>query len=90
VASDVGGLAETVVDGVTGLHVPARAPHRIAAALATLLARADLRRRLGYAGARRAQRYGWRRVAGETYDALAELVCSPSYVAIRRTAKARS
>jgi glycosyltransferase involved in cell wall biosynthesis len=90
VASDVGGLGETVVDGVTGLHVPARAPHRIAAALATLLASAGFRRRLGEAGVRRAQRYGWRRVAGETYDALAELVCTPSYVAIRRAANARS
>jgi glycosyltransferase involved in cell wall biosynthesis len=90
VASDVGGLAETVTDGVTGLRVPARAPHRIAAALATLLASAGFRRRLGDAGARRAQRYGWRRVAGETYDALAELVCTPSYVAVRRAANARS
>ena len=36
VASAVGGLIDTVVDGVTGLHVPPRVPDRIAEAIAAL------------------------------------------------------
>ncbi len=64
VATSVGGLVDTVVDGVTGLHVPPRDPGRIAEALRRLLADEALRRRLGQAGARRvAERYSWQRVA---------------------------
>jgi D-inositol-3-phosphate glycosyltransferase len=74
VASAVGGLVDTVVNGVTGVHVPPRRPDRIAAALRELLADPARRRALGTAGARRAARlYGWDRVAGSTlavYEAL--------------------
>jgi D-inositol-3-phosphate glycosyltransferase len=70
VASHVGGLAETVIDGVTGFHVPPRAPDRIATAIDTLLDDAPMRRRMGKAGAQRARRYGWPRIARETYDVL--------------------
>src|SRR3954451_5627433 len=38
VASAVGGMIDTVVDGVTGRHVPPRDPHRLAAVLRELLA----------------------------------------------------
>jgi glycosyltransferase involved in cell wall biosynthesis len=64
VGSAVGGLLDTVVDDVTGVHVPPRRPDRIAAALRELLADEDRRSRLGRAGAERARsRYGWGRVA---------------------------
>jgi glycosyltransferase involved in cell wall biosynthesis len=67
VASTVGGLIDTVVDGVTGLHVPPRRPDRVAAALRRLLGDDDLRRSLGEAGVRRArERYTWDAVAGAT------------------------
>ncbi|TDN90690.1 glycosyltransferase [Microbacterium sp. BK668] len=67
VAAAVGGLIDTVVDGVTGLHVPPRDPSAIADAVETLLADADLRASLGAAGvARTARRYTWTRVAAET------------------------
>jgi glycosyltransferase involved in cell wall biosynthesis len=72
VASSVGGLIDTVVDGVTGIHVPPRRPRPIAEALTTLLADAELRARLGAAGAERVRgRYGWRRVAAATLAAYA-------------------
>ncbi|HEY8584188.1 MAG TPA: glycosyltransferase [Capillimicrobium sp.] len=75
VASAVGGLIDTVVDGVTGVHVPPRRPDRLAAALHRLLTDDERREALGRAGARRARsRYGWDRVAGATlnaYEALA-------------------
>jgi D-inositol-3-phosphate glycosyltransferase len=67
VASAVGGLCDTVVDGVTGLHVPPRCPDALAAALRRLFSDDALRRRLGRAGAERARaRYGWDHVARAT------------------------
>jgi D-inositol-3-phosphate glycosyltransferase len=69
VASAVGGLIDTVVDGVTGLHVPPRSPERVAAAIRRLLSDARLRASLGRAGAARARsRYSWDRIAGSTLD----------------------
>ncbi|MCU1460860.1 MAG: glycosyl transferase, group 1 [Acidimicrobiales bacterium] len=69
VASAVGGLVDTVVDGVTGVQVPARSPARLAAALRRLLAEPERRSQLGLAGAARARRrYGWGRVAASTLD----------------------
>jgi D-inositol-3-phosphate glycosyltransferase len=68
VASHVGGLAETVQDGVTGLHVPPRRPDRIADAVSRLVAEPEWRRRMGAAGVSRARRYGWDRIAAETLE----------------------
>lgn len=66
-ATAVGGLVDTVVDGVTGLHVPPRCPDAIARALSHLASRADLRASMGAAGADRARsRYGWDAVARRT------------------------
>jgi len=75
VASAVGGLVDSVVDGVTGVHVPARRPKLLAAAAAELLADPERRASLGAAGARRARRrYGWDRIAGSTMEAYAGLL----------------
>jgi len=69
VASSVGGLIDTVVDGVTGLHVPPRSPDRVAEAVSALLASPQLRARLGAAGAERVRsRYSWARVADATLN----------------------
>jgi glycosyltransferase involved in cell wall biosynthesis len=70
VATAVGGLVDTVVDGKTGLHVPPRNPTAIARAISRLLGDPLLRARLGRAGAHRAEaRYGWQRIAQLTVDA---------------------
>jgi glycosyltransferase involved in cell wall biosynthesis len=75
VASAVGGLIDTVVDGVTGVHVPPRRPDRLAVVLRRLLADPVLRDELGRAGARRARaRYGWDRVARSTLQSYRALV----------------
>jgi glycosyltransferase involved in cell wall biosynthesis len=50
VASDVGGVAEAVVDGTTGLLVPSGDPSALADALQRLLRDAELRRSFGAAG----------------------------------------
>ena len=57
VASDVGGLRDTVLPGVTGLRVPPGDPGALAAALDRLLDDPGLRRRMGEAGRERARRY---------------------------------
>ena len=60
----VGGLVDTIVHGETGLHVPPRRPDMVVAAARQMLADADMRKRLGRAGARRARdRFGWDAVA---------------------------
>lgn len=66
VVTPVGGLTDTVVDGVTGLHVPPD-PNRLCRALHELLASPYRRGSLGAAGRDRARsRYTWHRVAAET------------------------
>ena len=84
VASAVGGLCDTVVDGVTGLHVPPRRPDALAATLGRLLDDDALRHRLGQAGAERARaRYGWDHVARATMAVYRD-VMSPSLLASTR------
>jgi len=66
VASSVGGLLDTVIDGVTGIQVPPRRPDRLAAALRELLADPRRRARLGTQGRQSVEaRYAWPLVAAE-------------------------
>ncbi|HEY0532193.1 MAG TPA: glycosyltransferase [Actinoplanes sp.] len=75
VASAVGGLTDTVVDGVTGDLVPPRDPRSLSVALRHLLG--DDMRRVAYRAAavdRAAYAYSWPRIAarlGEVYESLA-------------------
>jgi glycosyltransferase involved in cell wall biosynthesis len=83
VASAVGGLVDTVVHGVTGIHVPPRSPDELARALRGLLADPQLCRRLGRTGAQRARsRYSWARVARSTLESYCE-VLEPAPAATR-------
>jgi glycosyltransferase involved in cell wall biosynthesis len=67
VASAVGGLLDTVVDGLTGKLVPPRKPRALAATLHHLLSHPTLLEQFGAAGRdRAASRYSWERVAAET------------------------
>jgi glycosyltransferase involved in cell wall biosynthesis len=54
VVTAVGGIAEQVIDGGTGLFVPQRDPEAMAAAMLELARRPELRRRLGQGGRQRA------------------------------------
>jgi glycosyltransferase involved in cell wall biosynthesis len=75
VASAVGGQTDSVVHGVTGVHVPPRDPAALARAVLTLLADPARRAELGAAGARRAaHRYGFRRIAASTRGVYGRLV----------------
>jgi glycosyltransferase involved in cell wall biosynthesis len=67
VASAVGGLTDTVIDGVTGVLVPPRRPDRMAAALRKVLSDHNLRLSFRSAALDRARcRYAWDRIAAET------------------------
>ncbi|KOX31063.1 glycosyl transferase [Saccharothrix sp. NRRL B-16348] len=67
VASAVGGLTDTVVDGVTGVLVPPRDPSALARALNSLLVDQARREACGLAGLDRVGvRYTWSRIAEDT------------------------
>jgi glycosyltransferase involved in cell wall biosynthesis len=67
VATAVGGLTDTVVNGVTGLHVPPRQRDQLTGALRSLLGDPVRRKVFGAAGRDRAcSRYSWQRVTAET------------------------
>lgn len=69
VASAVGGLLDLVVDGETGLLVPAGHVAALRAAIERLLGDRELRRRMGEAGRRRAaDGFSWERVTRETVE----------------------
>jgi glycosyltransferase involved in cell wall biosynthesis len=72
VATAVGGLVDSVLDGVTGALVPPRDVDRLADELRTLLEDPARRARLGRAGVQRARsRYDWATVAHDTVRAYA-------------------
>jgi D-inositol-3-phosphate glycosyltransferase len=74
VTTAVGGLVDSVIHGVTGVHVPPRDVGALACALNTLLADAEHRHELGRAGATRAHsRYDWHTIARETARAYADI-----------------
>jgi type III pantothenate kinase len=74
VAAAVGGMIDTVVDGVTGVHAPPRDPDRLAEILRKVLADAPARDAWGRAGVQRARRlYDWNRIAAATLDVYAGL-----------------
>jgi glycosyltransferase involved in cell wall biosynthesis len=66
VASSVGGLIDSVVDGVTGRHVPPRDAAAVAEAIRALLLDEPGRHQLGVNGRTRAARYAWSRIAADT------------------------
>lgn len=74
IGSAVGGITFTIMDGETGYLVPPREPEALAARLADLLARPEVRERMGRAArARVERRFTWRHVAVHTaalYEAM--------------------
>jgi glycosyltransferase involved in cell wall biosynthesis/phosphoheptose isomerase len=85
VASAVGGMIDTVLDGVTGVQVAPRDPERLAEALAGLLGDPERRAAYGRAGVERAKRfYDWERIGTSTLAVYEKLARA------RRAASARS
>lgn len=63
IASEVGGLAFLVQEGVNGYHVPVREPSALAAKIALLLNSPETRQQLSANAAQTAQSYDWRVIA---------------------------
>lgn len=83
VAAAVGGLTDTVVDGVTGLLVRPHAPRELAAQIRKLLSDPALGFAYGVAGHERAHvRYSWDRVAADTARVYRRLVPGGSREAV--------
>lgn len=79
VASAVGGLADTVVDRVTGIHVPPRRPDQLGAALRDLLAAPAMVEAFGIAGRDRATScYGWDRIAASVVGVYDQALEAPA------------
>lgn len=77
VAAAVGGLNDSVVHGLTGLHVRPRNPYEVAEALAAILGEPALGRQLGEAGVDRVRsRYTWDNVAAATEKIYARMIAS--------------
>ncbi len=75
VATRVGGLADAVEDGVTGLLVPAADPAALRAAIETLLGDAALRAELGAnARARAEEAYSWALATASLLSAYADVL----------------
>jgi phosphatidyl-myo-inositol dimannoside synthase len=68
VAHDVGGVAEAVVDGKTGLLVPPHRPAQLAAAFEKLIHDPELRHRMGAAGRSWANRNCWKESAEALFN----------------------
>jgi D-inositol-3-phosphate glycosyltransferase len=74
VASEVGGLAFLVQDGVTGFTVPFDDPRALAERLSTLICDPALQRKLGEQAAAFAQGYGWDKIATRIVNVYNELL----------------
>ena len=85
VATAVGGLVDSVADGVTGDLVPPRDPERLGAVLAALLADPDRRAAYGAAGTARVRaRYRWSRVVADTEAVYRQVLATRRPVEVAR------
>jgi D-inositol-3-phosphate glycosyltransferase len=74
IASQVGGLAFLVQDGLTGFHVPDGDHEALCQKLAQLLSDHDLRRQMGENAHRYAREYAWGTIAGRIVSVYQELL----------------
>lgn len=72
IASEVGGVAEVISDGVNGILVPRENAGALASAIATLCKDAELRAKLGAAAHADAGRFAWASIARQYADAYAD------------------
>jgi D-inositol-3-phosphate glycosyltransferase len=68
IASEVGGLAYLVQDGLNGYHVPSRNPEALAERIFELLTNDECRSALGYNARNYAERFDWSIIAGRLIE----------------------
>jgi D-inositol-3-phosphate glycosyltransferase len=89
VASNVGGLAYLVQEGVTGFMVPVEEPELLAERILQILSDPDLRTRMGKQAAEFAKGYGWEKITLQVMELYLELTLSTgsqTYRGIKRYA----
>ncbi|MEJ2746398.1 MAG: glycosyltransferase, partial [Anaerolineae bacterium] len=74
IASEVGGLAFLIKDGVNGFHVPTRDPEALAERIHTLLVDTDCRQALSRQAREQARQYAWPKIAGRMLQVYTEMV----------------
>jgi D-inositol-3-phosphate glycosyltransferase len=77
IASEVGGLAYLVQDGLNGFHVPSRDPEALADRIFALLTDDDCRQAMGQEARRYAERFDWSRIVGRMFDVYHDLITVP-------------
>jgi len=84
VASEVGGLAYLVQDGLTGFHVPADDPEELAGRIHLMLQNDELRREMSSVARSYAQGYSWPRIADQIEQIYrASIAATPEPVSVR-------
>jgi len=78
VASQIGGLAYLVQDGITGFTVPVDDPEALADRMSTLLSDSVLRERMGKQAVAYASGYAWDRIAEKLIAIYRELISTPA------------
>lgn len=76
IASEVGGLAFLVQDGITGYHVPSRDPEALAERIFELLTNVDCREAMGHAARLSAEQFDWTIIAGRIVSLYKKLLTS--------------
>nr|MBN1229278.1 glycosyltransferase [Anaerolineae bacterium] len=82
IASEVGGLAYLIQDGLTGFHVPTNDPEELAGKIRLILTESDLRREMADAARVYARQFSWPNIAAEVqkvYDECLGLIAPPRY-----------
>ena len=74
IASEVGGLAFLIQDGINGFHVPSRDPEALAERIYTLLQDPNCRHQLGVAALAEAKKYDWSIIVQRMMRVYSELV----------------
>ncbi len=74
VASQVGGLAFLIQDGVTGFHVPDQDEEALCDRLTRLLGNSSLRSQMGQAAADYARKYSWHQIASQVIEVYERLL----------------
>ena len=74
IASEVGGLAYLVQDGVTGFHVPDRDPAELAGKIRLLLDNTELRREMSLAASKYARQFAWPLITDRVVDVYKDMV----------------
>jgi D-inositol-3-phosphate glycosyltransferase len=84
IASQVGGLAFLVQDGVTGYHVPDEDDKALCEKLTALLGNESLRQALGQNAAEYAQKYAWEKIAAQIVGVYHDVIKSATHSMVQQ------